>query len=154
MTNKEKAELLLKLLEGQMAHFNQTRSLEFKINLSLWTVIVLAGKFLYGKIYLNNFCSLLLFVAISLLVVFGHLYWMNAIQKSENLDQKFVLEYRKRVEKLVEDIEISNDTEAHIKERGEVWRKMEVGFTVILLLILGILLSVNSIFVGLKCHAL
>ena len=54
MTDNEKADKLIELHNTQMKHIMQTREIEFKVNLALWTLIVLSGSFLYGKINLTN----------------------------------------------------------------------------------------------------
>jgi len=101
MNDKEKAECLIELHKVQMDHFRQTRDLELKVNIALWTVLVLAGNFLYqSKIYLSG-NSWILFLIFGIGVYIGHLVmWMMPIQKSEDTDDYYIRQYRNEIQKL------------------------------------------------------
>ncbi len=43
MSNNDKAQHYLELAKLQMDHLRQTREIEFKVNLALWTAIVLSS---------------------------------------------------------------------------------------------------------------
>ena len=131
MENKPKAESLIELCKIQMEHFKQTRSIEFKVNLALWTLIVLIGRFLYE--YVNfTCCSWISYVIIAILISLGHFYcWMKPIQKSENRDLEFIYSCRKAIAPLHEPS--NNDSRNR-------WIYSEVAITVLLLIAIALLL--------------
>src|SRR5947207_2009408 len=101
MNEKDKVDALLRLLDSHLTPLCQTRDLEFKVNISFWTVIVLAGYFLHGKIHLQG-ANWFGFVALLVILVCAHTYlWMFPIQKSEDTDGASIRFYRSEVEKLV-----------------------------------------------------
>jgi hypothetical protein len=93
MENKEKAEIILELLKHKADHCKQTRDIEFKVNISIWTLIALIGYF--GKI------STLLYICIAIAIFIVHFFWMILIQNSEDGDHCYMEEYRKEIEKIV-----------------------------------------------------
>lgn len=104
MNDKEKADCLIELHKVQMDHFRQTRDLEFKVNLALWTIIILSGRFLYVSTKLEfSGWTLVICIVGAILACLGHLiFWMMPIQRSEDIDNLFINQYRSAVEKLVE----------------------------------------------------
>ena len=50
MTEKEKADCLIALHKEQSSRFLQTRDIEFKINLALWSFIILAGYYILNNV--------------------------------------------------------------------------------------------------------
>jgi hypothetical protein len=70
---RDRADCLIKLDDTQMAHLRQTRALEFQVNLALWTLIVLAGKFAYDSDALSkHLCWVLVF---GIVLVLGHYFF-------------------------------------------------------------------------------
>ena len=101
MEDKQKAECLIELCKTQMDHFRQTRNIEFKINLALWTLIVLGGKFLYCKVkLLDPWYGWIIYLLSALVIVLFHLCWMVSIQNSEDKDDHYINQYRSIVEEL------------------------------------------------------
>jgi hypothetical protein len=154
MTDKQKADCLIALHDTQMDHFRQTREIEFKVNLALWAAIVLSGKFLQGQVYLDNFSSWLFFLFFAAIVTVVHLLcWMMPIQRSEDLDNHFIMCYRKEVERLVgtkfprlEDRQPRClwgivDT---LRPYGWSWIIFEVAITLFLLIGVGAMLTVSN----------
>jgi hypothetical protein len=87
MTDKEKADCLIELHKTQMEHFMQTREIELKVNIALWTLLAGTGAaFLYRDISLpQNYCKISSFI-----VICHFLLWMLPIQFSEDTDNHFI----------------------------------------------------------------
>jgi hypothetical protein len=150
MTDKEKADCLIELHRVQMDHFRQTRDIEFKVNLALWTAILLVGYFLYTQPQITKI-SWLVYWCISGLLIAGHLFlWQMPIQNSEDTDDHFINKYRSIVEELTE-AHISKPPEKSPKwlwwpqkkfrKHGWSWIIFEVSITAILLVCLWLVLS-------------
>lgn len=139
MEMEEKAEHLIELCKIQMDHFRQTRDLEFKVNLALWTLIVIGIKFLYDYNFkLDNFLKLLCYIIFALIIILVHWFcWLKPIQQSEENDLKFIYSCRdsiapNQIVRVVQDGNSSNK-----------WRYFEVAIT-LLLIVVGILLSLSK----------
>jgi hypothetical protein len=129
MNDKDKVDALLKLLDSHLTHLRQTRDIEFKVNISLWTVIVLAAYFLHGKVRLHGE-GWYGFLAVLAIVVGAHTYlWMFPIQKSEDTDGDAIRFYRSEVEKLTG----VTSLRPHPNPSGRLWIVFEVGVTAVLL---------------------
>jgi len=151
MTDKEKADCMIELHKSQLDHFMQTREIEFKVNLSLWTLIILAGYFLYGKIHLNCLLSISIYSVLALLLYFMHIFlWMMPIQKSEDTDDHYIREYRNKVQELIKVTLAEPEPKKHLvflwnwhykwRTDGWSWIFAETGITFILLVLLGLAL--------------
>lgn len=102
MRDKDKAEALSKILDGQLEKFRQTRNIEFKVNVALWTAIVVSGGFLYEHGFrLDNSEELKSYLMVSVGIFLAHVvFWMVPIQYSEDTDNHFIIEYRKKIASL------------------------------------------------------
>lgn len=143
MTDKEKADSLIELHKEQMNHFRQTRDIEFKINIALWTIIILAGYYLDTKISLDkNICQLILYIIVSFIITLCHYFlWLSPIARSQRADDHFINEYRHKVEDL---------TQIQIKPFKGIrsiksWIFFETAITFLLLIIIGILFYIKQI---------
>jgi hypothetical protein len=96
MNDDEKVTTYLELYKIQMQRFNSTRDFEWKINIALWSSIIVATGFLVGKITVTV-TSILVFLTIYL----WHFLWMVQIQKHEDYDEHVMTEYQQQIEKLV-----------------------------------------------------
>lgn len=147
MTNKEKADCLIELHKVQLEHFMQTRDIEFKVNIALWTLIALSGSFLYGKLNLTG-CQWWIYGIFALVIYLGHMFlWIMPIQKSADTDDYYINLYRSKVEALVE-ITLPKPTLkckllTRLRLGGWSWILAETGITLILLVLIGVLLSLN-----------
>lgn len=155
MDEKEKIGPLIELYRMQMDHFEKTRNIEFKVNIALWTLIVLVGQFSYGKIILSECCSLIVYIGISCIIIVAHLYWMELIQASQDRDLGFRRIYRSIIHNVLKSTKDGNQNNKDLlQELSELsldklkstecayrWIFCEVGITFILLLGLGIFLS-------------
>jgi hypothetical protein len=61
MTDKEKTDALIELIKIRVDKYKQTRELEFKVNLALWTLIVLIGQYYKTKVGDINSSDLLVY---------------------------------------------------------------------------------------------
>ena len=139
MGDKEKAECLIELCKIQLYHFRQTRNIEFKINLALWTLIVLGGgNLFYGNVKLDNCCKFVSYIVFASVIVLAHFFfWMRPIQNSELRDLRFTYQCRSKIKNLIGDQ--SNNSQNN--GTGEKWIYFEVAITFLLLVGVGIVLS-------------
>ena len=154
MIPKDVADCLIELHKSQLDHFKQTREIEFKVNLALWTLIAVSGSFLSGKVHLSDASSWLIFGITALSVYLGHMFlWMMPIQNSEDTDDYFINKYRNEVEKIV-GVSIAKSSTAKkpeflwkmvtgLRKNGWSWILAETGITLVLLVMVGILLASN-----------
>lgn len=137
MTAKEKADCLLELHKSQLQHFMQTRDIELKVDIALWTLIAASGSFLHGKTQLNGISAWIIYAVVTLAIVLGHMFlWKKPIQSSEDTDDYFINQYRKEIEKLTGVLIQKPST----KKRPS-WILAQSGITLILLVVVGFLLS-------------
>jgi hypothetical protein len=85
--SKEQIEAHLGIIEAQVTHFNKTRDIEWKVNISLWTLI--AASFTVKSFQLESWEFYTLICL--------HLLWMFFIQLSENKSWDLVLELRDKL---------------------------------------------------------
>ncbi len=137
MTEGEKADALLRMMDTHSAKFRQSRDLEFKVNLAIWTVLVVLGKFLADQnVQLDHWAKWILYLVISAGVVFCHLrFWMKPIQASEDRDSAFVGECRKEIQSIT-------GTSIEYPSLVQFWECFEVGFSAVILLGIAIILAV------------
>ena len=87
MTDKEKADSLIELQKGLAEYLRQTRNIEFKVNIALWSLIVAAGSVFLSNNNLNlrDPVAWFWFLTLVFTISVGHLVlWMIPIQLSEN----------------------------------------------------------------------
>jgi hypothetical protein len=138
MTEKEKADCLIELHKEQLGKFKQTRDIEFKINISLWSLIIIASYSLKENILLDKCSEFVIFSLSAVLITLGHYFlWMKPIQKSENKDDFYINSYRRKIEELA-DIEISKSPKL---KKQQPWKYFEVAITLVLFIFVGLYLS-------------
>jgi len=142
MSNKEKADCLIELHKGQLEHYKDTRAIEFKINLTFWSFIILGGYYIKKEIEFNpwtNSSHLCWYIIISIIVTTTHLFLcMKPIQRSEDKDDYFINQYRSEVERLAQ-IKIKPFNKH--KKYKQHWVFFVTGITAFLLIVVGIYLS-------------
>jgi hypothetical protein len=146
MTDKEKADCLIELHKTQLEHFMQTRDIELKVDIALWTLIAAGGSFLvlHTEIDLKNYLSLILYIITSVVIVSAHIgLWKQPIQKSEDTDDHFINKYRGEVEKLT-GVLIEKPPQG-LRKSGWPWIAVTSGITLVLLVITGLLLTFPSV---------
>jgi len=154
MDDEQKAQILLKLIQGQLDHFKQTRSLELKVNLAFWTAIVLTGGVLYREGYcISSFIEITTYILLACFIFISHLFcWLVPIQFSEDTDTSFINEYRGEVERLCQ---FKPNTPEFWKERfwnkyknhrkgGWTWILAESFTTLLILFCVGIILGTRQ----------
>nr|VFJ78395.1 MAG: hypothetical protein BECKFW1821C_GA0114237_11812 [Candidatus Kentron sp. FW] len=135
MTDPEKADAMLRLMDMHFAKFRQSRDIEFKVNLAIWTVLVVLGKFLSDKNVQLEGLSWILYIAISLIIVFCHYwFWMKPIQASEDRDSAFVGDCLKEIQSVTK---ISIEYPILVQP----WVYFEVCFSAVILAGVAIILS-------------
>lgn len=140
MEDKEKADCLIELHKEQLGKFKQSRSLEFKINLTFWSSIVLAGYYIKKELVLkpgHDYCLFwIVYLSTSCLLLLVHyFFWMRPMQKSQKTDDYYINQYRKAVEKLTA-IEIPRDPKNI--DSPQNWAFFEVCITAFLLIVVAI----------------
>ena len=145
MTDKEKVDCFIELHKEQLGKFKQTRDIEMKINITLWTLIVLGSYYINKEIPTTTpqeRCSFLIwYIIIALVIAITHLvFWMRPIKKSEDTDDYYINKYRSEVEKLTG---ISIDKYPKYNKASQNWVFFEVGITLLLLILAGIYITVS-----------
>jgi hypothetical protein len=132
-----KAECLIELQRTLAENRRQTRSLEFQVNISLWTLIAASVWFLHGKVHISTDPGTWWFLAITLAVYLAHLFlWMRPIQKSEDSDAWRLREWTRLVEEYC-GLTVSASTP---QTGGAKWIFFETSLTALLLITAGIVL--------------
>lgn len=136
MTDKAKADVLLHLMDAHWANYRQTRDIEFKVNIAIWTALIVCGKFLSDQnFHLNSFGKWLLFIILFLLVTICHYHlWMRPIQSIEDRDSGFAKGCLKEVQSLAK-------TDIERSETLHRWTIFEVGFSGIILIFWAVILA-------------
>jgi hypothetical protein len=122
----------LELYKQQMARFHQTQEVEWKANISIWSLLA-AGIYL-TKDKCLDICPCLAWILV-LVVVVLHFWWLRLIHKSEQVDKNFWIRYRAEALKLVRGTLLDGEGEEHGNRSGFVeflWLVPEVGMTVLL----------------------
>lgn len=136
MAEAEKADALLRLMDMHSARFRQSRDLEFKVNVAIWTVLVVLGKFLSDqRVKLDDWMMLLVYLLISAGIVMCHYrFWIKPIQASEDRDSAFISDSRKEIQALI-------GTSIKYLNLDQSWVCFEVGFTAFILAGLAVILA-------------
>jgi hypothetical protein len=138
LTAKDKAQCLIDLQRTLAETRRQTRSIEFKVNISLWTLIAVSASFLHGKVDLstapNGFWW---FIVIASATYVTHLGWMRLIQNSEDRDADHIIRWANEVETACG---LPGTQPARQSITGWLWVFVETAMTAILLFVVGIVL--------------
>ena len=132
MTDKEKADCFIELQKEQLKRFMQTRDIELKINIALWTAIIVSAFYCKEKIILDSVVSKCIYIVVSIALVLAHFYWLKNIQKSEDTDKHYFIEFRKAVVTLTE-MEIEKHKGYFIKSSN--WVNLQTAVTILLLIV-------------------
>ena len=126
LEDKEKAEALRSLIEGAFKRRNELEALEWKMNFSLWTGIVLAGWALHNKPETQH----LRWWALSFLLVFPiQGYFVYRFARSEQRAVDFALEYLSQLETL---IGLAKKPSKAPRTKLIEWYLLEIGPTLLL----------------------
>ena len=136
MTDPEKTDALLRLMDMHFTKFRQSRDIEIKVNLAIWTVLVVLGKFLSDKqVHLDSCVKWLVYLGISVVIVLCHYrFWMKPIQASEDHDSAFVGDCRGEIQALT-------GTSIQYPSLAQPWVFFEVGFSAVILAGIAVILA-------------
>ncbi len=140
MESKDKTAALVELVKVRIDKYKQTRELEFKVNIALWTLIVLIGYYYRDTFNLETRGARVFFVIITLVIVLGHFFlWLVPVSNSLARDNAKALELQKQIENIVnERSDIPDRDEKQIKRSYLGWNFFLAGITLLLLILLGV----------------
>lgn len=143
MEPKDKAAALTEIIKVRMEKYRQTRDLEFKVNIALWTLIALVGYRGEKTVDLSDWSDYVIYGVAALVIVIGHyFFWLIPLSESMARDNARALELQKQVENIVsEKTEKPERSEAEIKRCYKEINLFLAGITLILLVLLGIYLA-------------
>ena len=138
MTDKEKTDALIELIKTRVDKYKQTRELEFKVNIALWTLIVLIGQYYKSKVGDITTSDLILFIIVLILIVAGHYFlWIVPVSGSLARDNAKALELQDEVERIAgTGPSLPLRTIENIKADYRKWNLFLAGITLILMLLL------------------
>jgi len=140
MEPKDKTAVLVELVKARIDKYKQTRELEFRVNIALWTLIVLIGYYYKDTFNLESKGDLVFFIIVTLVVTLGHFFlWLVPVSNSLARDNAKALELQKQVENLVnERSDLPERDERQIKRSYLGWNFFLAGITLLLLILLGV----------------
>lgn len=143
MESIEKAEALTEIVKARLEKYRQTRDLQFKVNIALWTLIVLVGSRSEQILVLSDRNDYLFFGVVVLAVVLGHyFFWLGPMSASMARDNAKALELQQQAVNLINSS--SDKPERSLAEIKQCYRTTNFflsGITLILMLLLGIFLA-------------
>lgn len=139
MADTDKTTALIELEKVWIDKYKQTRDLEFKVNVALWTLIVLLGYHYRGKLSIVYREDLVFFIIVALIVVSGHFFlWLTPISKSLARDNAKAHELEEEAEKII-GLKSAIPTRKYnsIMNGYLRWNLFLAGITLLLLILLG-----------------
>jgi hypothetical protein len=143
MEPKDKIAGLVELVKVRIDKYKQPRDLEFKVNIALWTLIVLIGRYCQDRISLDTTSDWVFFIILALIIVLGHFFfWLKPISGSLAKDSAKALELQNEVENMISQRSDKPERdEQHTKKEYMKWNFFLAGITLILLVLLGVFFS-------------
>jgi hypothetical protein len=126
----------LELYKQQMERFHQTREVEWKANISLWTL--LAGAVYLAKDHSLGIARCVAYFAV-LLIVALHGWWLFKVHASEHVDKILWTRYRSDALLLLRGRLLKHEGEVAERKWAPSWLALEIGMTAILALVLAYL---------------
>lgn len=144
MPDTDKLTALIELEKIRIDKYKQTRELEFKVNVALWTLIVLIGYHYRGKLSIDYWEDLVFFIAVTLIVVSGHFFlWLIPISRSLARDNAKAYELEKEIEGAIDfKTEIPPRKYDLIIKDYLRWNLFLAGITIVLFILLGAFLVI------------
>ena len=149
LDDKYQAEILCQLYKAQLDRFKHTRDIWFKIMLTLWTFIIIAGYYINKEIHLHSLFDYYKFICIYIIVggaiwfIYYNSYRKN-LEDSQVIDKDIGIQYRKKLNELLgitledeKDPKTKNLDNPYPKENRK-WENAELLITLFLYLIAGI----------------
>ena len=139
MEPKDKSAALIDLEKIRIEKYKQTRELEFKVNVALWTLIVLVGYHYRDKFSIIYREDLVFFIIVALIVVSGHFFlWLTPISKSLARDNAKAHEFEEEAEKVIGFKSAIPARRYKSIMKGYLrWNLFLAGITLLLLILLG-----------------
>lgn len=137
MTDAEIVDALLRMMDMHFTKFRHTRDIQFKVNLAIWTVLIVIGKFLCDQcVQLDHWAKWALYLILFAVIVFCHYhFWLKPIQASMDRDSAFVGNCRK-------EIGLFTKISINYPPLVQAWKCFAVGFSVLILVGIAIMLSI------------
>lgn len=143
MEPKDKAATLNAIVKARLEKYQNTRDLQFKVNIALWTLIVLAGYKGHQMLSLYGLMDCIFFGIVTVALVAGHyFFWLRPMSDSMARDNAAALRLQKQVENIVSDG--SDKPERDLQEIKRSYRTMNLflsAITLLLMILLGIFLT-------------
>lgn len=143
MEDREKIAALTEFVKAKMEKYRQTRDLQFKVNIALWTLIVLVGYRGEQVLELSDLNDFFLFGVALLMVVPGHyFFWLRPLSASMARDNAKALELQNQAENIINGS--SGKPERSLAEIKRCYRTINLflaGITLILMFLLWIFLA-------------
>jgi hypothetical protein len=140
MEDKDRINALIELQKIRTDKYNQTRDLEFKINIALWTLIVLIGYYYRNTFKIETLADMLIFTCVTVIFVLAHYFlWLKPISMSEARDYSKALEFQTEIEKILklQDKQVER-TLIEISKDYLRWNLFLAGITLLLFTFLGL----------------
>jgi hypothetical protein len=127
---EKQVQAYLELYKQQMERFHQTQEVEWKANISLWTL--LAGAIYLAKDHCLGIPRCIAYFAVFLIVVL-HGCWLRKVHSSEQTDKIFWTRYRMEALMLLRGKNVHKDEEEVGQRKWAfAWLSLELGMTLIL----------------------
>jgi hypothetical protein len=130
----------LEIVKLEMARFDKIRDIQWKLNISIWTVIILGISFFYDKKPQGKFYFLIPFL--SIIVFVCHHQFVSQVQKTlgitkgvwnsiiKQLNSNDTLDIKVRIKRVTDDFEYN--------ETDELWMWFQLFVTAVLLIVFSI----------------
>ncbi len=148
METTDRINAILGLQKVRLERFKQSKDIEFKLNIALWTMIVIAGFYLKGEIHLAKCCEFAIYIGASLVITACH-RWLRLrfVSNSQADDFSRILRYQTRVHKLMDEPDLDPDhpeemTKEKLQNHYIKWNNVLAGITFFLLILLGIVFTI------------
>lgn len=143
MEAKEKVDALTELAKAKMEKYKQTRDLQFKVNIALWTLVVLVGSHSEQTLKLSGATDYLFFGVVVVAVVLSHyFFWLRPMSASMARDNAKALDLQYQAESIIKDNSAKPERSlAEIKRCYRTTNLFLSGITLILLILLGVFLA-------------
>jgi hypothetical protein len=124
---KDRVDGYLKLYAQQMAHYESTQSIEWKVSIVIWTLLALGVAWATRDINYARLVAASTWTWLLSLAVVAHATWLWLIHASEEKDKELWCMYRASAEKLLGIKETGNGERSW--HRTALWILLEAGVT-------------------------
>jgi hypothetical protein len=144
MDPKDKTETLSGIVRMRLEKYQNTRDLQFKVNIALWTLIVLAGYKGDQTLSLYSLTDYIFYGVTAVAITAGHyFFWLRPMSASMARDNVSALELQKQIENIIgERSDKPERSPEQIKHSYGTMNLFLSGITLVLLILLGIFLAI------------